>query len=267
MTIIPTNDCHFDEYVPARSQIRAWLSGFDGSAGTLVVTATEAALWTDSRYFLQAARQIEGKGIELMKMKMPGTPSIPQWINSRCKASLGKGESCRVGVDGELFSYDDFFAFQKALAPISLVTFADPFDNLWPNRPALADAPIVLHKEEYAGRSVRQKYADVVAKLGAEGPFCLFMSACDEIMWLLNIRGGDIEYNAVALSYCLLDEKGIRLFCRKEMLTLEAVGYLASQGVEVLPYGAIDAALEALPAASCHPRPTPWRTWFPGWGS
>ena len=248
VTIIPSNDCHFDEYVPARFAVRAYLSGFDGSAGTLVVTATEAALWTDSRYFLQAERQLAGSGISLMKLKMPGTPSIPEWIASRCKAYGMTPDCFTVGVDGDLFSYDDFFAYGGQLGEIPLETFSDPFDKLWPGRPSLEDAPIVLHREEYAGRSVLEKYDDVVAGLGVKGPFCLFMSSCDEIMWLLNIRGGDIEYNAVTLSYCLLTDKGITLFCRRENLTVEAAGYLAAQRVEVCDYSQIDAALAAVNA-------------------
>lgn len=243
VTIIPSNDCHFDEYVPARFAVRAYLSGFDGSAGTLAVTATEAALWTDSRYFLQAERQLAGSGIELMKLKMPGTPSIPEWIASRCKAYGMAPRTFTVGVDGGLFSYDDFFAYSRQLGEIPIETFTDPFDGLWPGRPALGDSPIVLHSEDYAGKSVREKYAGVVSRLGIKGPFCLFMSSCDEIMWLLNIRGGDIEYNAVTLSYCLLTDKGITLFCRRENLTEEAAAYLASQQVEVCGYGQIDAAL------------------------
>ena len=247
VTIIPSNDCHFDEYVPDRSKIRQYLSGFDGSAGTLVVTATAAAIWTDSRYFIQAERQIAGRGIELMKLKMPGTPSIVQWIRSQWR---NYGEDIRVGVDGDLFSYADFFAFEKDLSPICLVTFRDPFDTLWKDRPAAPDAPIVLHKEEYAGRSTADKYRDVCSRLGIEGPFALFVSACDEVMWLMNLRGADIEYNAVTLSYSLLTEKGMQLFCRRESLTTEALAYLESQGVEVLDYGAVDKCLAAIDAGA-----------------
>ena len=246
VTIIPSNDCHFDEYVPARSQIRAWLSGFDGSAGTLVVTASAAALWTDSRYFLQAERQIAGRGIELMKLKMPGTPSIPEWIKAQCVASGTSPEEFTVGVDGDLFSYSDFEDFKGQLAPVPMVTFSDPFDSLWSGRPAMPDAPIVLHREEYAGRSASEKYHDVISSLGVQGCFALFVSACDEIMWLMNLRGGDIEYNAVTLSYALLTEKGETLFCRRDSLTPEAAAYLASQGIEVLGYDEIDAALAAV---------------------
>ena len=246
--IIPSNDCHFDEYVPARYAVRAYLSGFDGSAGTLVVTATEAALWTDSRYFLQAEKQLAGSGIELMRLKMPGTPTITGWIASRCQAYGIAREAFKVGMDGELLCYDDFFKWADELDPIVFEVIDDPFDELWPGRPAMPDAPIVLHREEYAGCSVRQKYADVVARLGLQGPFSLFISSCDEIMWLLNIRGGDVEYNAVALSYAVLDEKGITLFCRRESLTAEAADYLASQGVEVRGYDEINAALASIPS-------------------
>lgn len=247
-TVIPTNDCHFDEYVPSRSKIREYLSGFTGSAGTLVVTATEAALWADSRYFLQAARQIEGKGIELMKIKMPGTPSIPEWIKSRCKSCGINPSEFTVGVDGDLFSYDDFKSYGESLSPIKLETFSDPFDELWSDRPALGEAPIVLHGEEYAGESIRSKYSRAVERLGVEGPFALFLSACDEIMYLMNLRGGDIEYNAVTLSYALLTDKGMTLFCRKANLTAEAAQYLSQQGVEVRAYEDVDAALAAIPA-------------------
>ena len=250
MTIIPSNDCHFDEYVPARSQIRAWLSGFDGSAGTLVVTASAAALWTDSRYFLQAERQMAGRGIELMKLKMPGTPSIPEWIMAQCAASGIAPEEFTVGVDGDPFSYSDFEDYKEQLAPVPLVTFPDPFDALWIGRPAMPDAPIVLHKEEYAGQSASEKYRDVVSALGVQGRFALFVSACDEVMWLMNLRGGDIEYNAVTLSYALLTESGETLFCRRESLTPEAAAYLASQGIEVCGYEEIDAALEAVSPSS-----------------
>jgi len=246
VTIIPSNDCHFDEYVPDRAKIREYLSGFDGSAGTLVVTASKAALWTDSRYFLQAERQIAGRSIDLMRLKMPGTPTIPEWIAAQCDMTGADPEAFTVGVDGDLFGYDDYEAFVRELAPMPVVTFQDPFDTLWPGRPQEPDAPIVLHKEEYAGRGAADKYRDVVARMGVQGPFAMLVSACDEVMWLMNLRGGDIEYNAVTLSYALLTEAGMTLFCRCEDLTAEAAAYLRMQQVEVRGYGEIDAALEAI---------------------
>lgn len=250
VTIIPSNDCHFDEYVPARAKIREYLSGFDGSAGTLVVTLSAAALWTDSRYFLQAERQLAGTGIELMRLKMPGTPSIPDWIEAQCAGSNMSPAEFTVAMDGDLVSYADFKNYRAQLAPMPVVTFADPFDALWPGRPQSPSGEIVLHPESCSGRSVADKCRDVVSGLGVKAPFALFVSACDEVMWLANLRGCDIEYNAVALSYCLLTDKGMTLFCRRESLTSEAARYLASQGVEVRGYGDIDAALAALPAGS-----------------
>ena len=248
VTIVPTNDCHFDEYVPARYKIREFLSGFDGSAGTLVVGLDEAALWTDSRYFLQAEKQLAGSGIELMRLKMSGTPSIPEWIHSLQAASGIAPEQFAVGVDGDLFSYADYADYCKALAPMPMETFSDPFDALWPGRPSLGGAPIVLHKEEYAGESAAGKCARVRERLGIRSPFALFVSACDEVMYLANLRGGDIEYNAVALSYCLLTESDVTLFCRKGLLTADSAAYLAAQGICVRDYGEIDAALAAIPS-------------------
>lgn len=247
VTIIPSNDCHFDEYVPGRAKIREWLSGFDGSAGTLAVSLTDAALWTDSRYFLQAERQLAGSGISLMRLKMPGTPSIPEWIARQCSASGIAPEEFTVGMDGDLVSYAEKQDYCAQLGPIPLVTFTDPFDDLWPGRPAMPAAAIVLHEERYAGRSVADKYRDVVSKLAPKGQFALFVSACDEVMWLMNLRGGDIEYNAVALSYCLLTDRGLTLFCRRESLSKEAAAYLQAQNVEVRDYAAIDTALASLP--------------------
>ena len=123
VTIVPTNDCHFDEYVPDRYKIREYLSGFDGSAGTLVVGLQKAALWTDSRYFLQAEKQLAGSGIELMRLKMSGTPSIPEWIRS-LQAGIAP-EQFKVGVDGDLFSYTDYADYCQALAPMPLETFSE----------------------------------------------------------------------------------------------------------------------------------------------
>ncbi len=237
--IIPSNDCHFGEYVPDYYKVRGWLSGFDGSAGTLVVTQDRAALWTDSRYFIQAADQLKGCGITLMKIKMEGTPSIPEWINSVAPES-------RVAIDGNLFSRADFIALSKELTPSLLVPIEDPFVVLWKNRPELSFETIYLIKEEHSGEPVKSKYRRVVDKLGVKGRFAFVISTCDDIMWLCNIRGNDIEYNPVALSYCVVNEKGIVLFCRKEALSKDAGDYLVSQGVEIRNYEEIGQYLSDL---------------------
>ena len=236
--IIPSNDCHFGEYVPDYFKVRGWLSGFDGSAGTLVVTTSDAALWTDSRYFIQAARQIEGTGIRLMKLKIAGTPSIAQWLHSL--------NVSKVLVDGDLFSRREFISLTKELAPAALQAVDDPFRAIWKDRPALVSKPIVLMPENIGGKSVVEKRVAVTEKLGCKGSFAYIISACDEIMWLCNIRGEDIEYNPVALSYCVLTEDCIHLFCHLESLSAEARGYLELQDVVLHEYGAFRDFLRGL---------------------
>ena len=227
--IIPSNDCHFGEYVPDYYKVRGWLSGFDGSAGTLVVTSSEAALWTDSRYFIQAASQMEGTGITLMKLKIAGTPSIAHWLHSQNVA--------KVLVDGDLFSRQEFVSLARELAPAELQAVDDPFREIWKGRPALVCRPIANMPESISGRSVTDKCAAVAGKLACNGRFAYIISACDEIMWLCNLRGDDIEYNPVALSYCVLTEGGVHLFCHLDCLTAQARTYLESQKVELHEYG------------------------------
>ena len=238
--IVPSNDCHFGEYVPDCFKVREWLSGFDGSAGTLVVTTEKAALWTDSRYFIQAARQLEGSGIELMKLKVAGTPSVPQWLHSQNVAA--------VIVDGDLFSRQEFASLTKELAPAALRAVDDPFRDIWEDRPAMVSKPVVNMPESISGASVGDKRRAVASRLACEGPFAYIVSACDEIMWLCNIRGEDIEYNPVALSYCVLTEDCIHLFCHLDSLTSQARSYLEGQDVVLHEYGSFREFLRAIPA-------------------
>jgi Xaa-Pro aminopeptidase len=236
--IIPSNDCHFGEYVPDYFKVRGWLSGFDGSAGTLVVTARKAALWTDSRYFIQAAKQLEGSDIQLMKLKVAGTPSVAGWLHSQ--------NVSKVIVDGDLFSRQDFLSLGLELAPATLQAVEDPFREIWKGRPALETKPVRLMPENISGRSIADKCAAVAEKLSCNGPYACIISACDEIMWLCNIRGEDIEYNPVALSYCILTEKGVHLFCHMDSLTPEARAYLESQNVALHEYGSFREFLRGL---------------------
>lgn len=227
--IVPSNDCHFGEYVPDCFKVREWLSGFDGSAGTLVVTTEKAALWTDSRYFIQAARQLEGSSIELMKLKVAGTPSIAQWLHSL--------NVSKVIVDGDLFSRQEFLSLTAQLAPAVLEAVEDPFREIWKDRPAMVSKPIVNMPESISGASIEDKRSAVAGKLACKGSFAYIVSACDEIMWLCNLRGEDIEYNPVALSYLVLTEDCIHLFCHLASLTAQARNYLESQHVVLHEYG------------------------------
>lgn len=236
--IIPSNDCHFGEYVQDYFKVREWLSGFDGSAGTLVVTASKAALWTDSRYFIQAARQTEGKGIELMKLKIAGTPSVAGWLKSL--------DVSKVIIDGDLFSREEFVSLAKELRPAVLQAVDDPFIDIWKGRPAQVSKPISLMPESISGRSIASKREAVARMLACKGKFAYIISACDEIMWLCNLRGNDVEYNPVALSYCVLTQDRIHLFCNKDSLSDAAVAYLGTENVSMHEYGSFRDFLRSL---------------------
>lgn len=244
-TIVPQGDPHMSEYLSSHWQLRRWLSGFTGSAGDLVVTADRALLWTDSRYFLQAARQLEGTGIELMKDGLPDTPSIAAWL---CSA-LGRGAV--VGVDGKVFSAvgADDLEMRLAAEGIVLDTRFSP-DAVWTDRPALPDAKIFEHEVRYAGLSAADKIMQVMERTARSKADAVFISALDEIAWILNIRSRDVTYNPVATSFLYLSGLGSTLFIDPAKLTPDTVGYLASQGVRTAPYTAVDSFLEALPASA-----------------
>ena len=242
--IVPQADPHLGEYLASHWQVRRWLSGFTGSAGDLVVTADKAALWTDSRYFLQAARQLEGSGIELMKDGLAETPDIITWL---CTV-LPAGST--VGLDGMLFTMPQVedMAARLAAKGIKLDSRFDVIDRLWLDRPALPDGKIFIHDEKYAGESARDKMAKIMAEAGAAGAQAVLMTALDEIAWTLNIRCDDVKHTPVATAFLFLGDGAATLFIDPAKLTDETVAYLASQGVETRGYGDIKAFLAALPA-------------------
>jgi len=227
--IIPSNDPHFGEYVQKHFCIRAMLSGFDGSAGTLVITLSEAALWTDSRYFIQAEAQLQGTGIDLMKMGVEGVPDIVSWLNARFDGG------CRILLDGALISAAEYASYNKKLNA-RVVGIADPFDEILPEREPLYFETVILHPESFSGLSVAAKREMVFSGDPADLRICRILTRCDDIMWLCNIRGSDIDYNPVALSYALVFSYNILLFACKEAFEEAALEYLASQQVEILPY-------------------------------
>lgn len=233
--IIPQADPHLGEYLASHWQVRRWLSGFSGSAGDLVVTADKAALWTDSRYFIQAAEQLEGSGVELMKDGLAETPSIGQWLLSQ----LPKRST--VGLDGMLFTLPRVKTlFDELLKKdIYLKTDFDVIDRLWTDRPALPDGKIFVHDEKYAGESASSKLAKISEEARECGADAVLMTALDEIAWTLNIRCNDVKHTPVATSYLYIrDGKGI-LFIDPAKLTHETTAYLASQGVVTEAYDAI----------------------------
>lgn len=240
--IIPSTDPHLSEYVASHWQSREWISGFTGSAGTVVVTAGEAGLWTDSRYFLQAARQIEGTDIVLYKEMLPGTPDIPAFLNSR----LQEGDT--VGIDGKMFSAAAVEHLQKELdkSRIHVKSIADPMQLLWSDRPAMPSEPAYVYDTKYAGKSFAEKLAAVRKEMEAAGAEALLLPALDEIAWLLNIRGNDVHCNPVAVSYLLVEKQGVHYFIQPRKVTAGLASYLSTNGISVHAYEEIEDYLRNL---------------------
>lgn len=241
--IIPQTDAHLGEYIASHWQVRRWLSGFTGSAGTLVITATEALLWTDSRYFLQAAEQLDGTGIQLMKEGIPGTPSITEWLI----ANLIKGST--VGIDGLLFAATAVDALEANLRKhdISLKTDFAPIDAIWTDRPELPDNPVFIHDVKYAGRDAASKIRDVLARTAQQGAEALLVCDLAEIAWVLNIRSSDVKCTPVATAFLYLAPAGSTLFIKEEKIDGNVAGYLAENGVTIAPYKSVINFLETLP--------------------
>ena len=234
--IIPSTDPHLSEYVAPHWQSREWISGFTGSAGTVVVTAKEAGLWTDSRYFLQADRQIEGTGIALYKEMLAETPSIPAFLSSL----LQKGDT--VGIDGKMFSADEVQHLQRELrqSGIYVKSIADPMQLLWSDRPAMPLAPAFVYDTKYAGKSFTEKLSAVRKKMKAAGAESLLLSALDEIAWLLNIRGSDVHCNPVVVSYLLIERYEIHCFIQPQKVTAELASYFKANGISIHGYKEIE---------------------------
>ncbi len=233
--IIPSTDAHMSEYVAPHWQSREWISGFTGSAGTVVVTLEEAALWTDSRYFLQAADQLQGTGIQLMKEKLPETPSIEDWLMEKLKA----GDI--VGCDGYVFPADEIVRLSESLKAIEINFQHDPMAEIWTDRPALPSAPALVYPTTYAGKDVRTKLSEIREKMAKQGVGALFVSALDEIAWALNLRGTDVHCNPVVISYLFITQKETHLFISPEKVTPEVQAHLQEAGVTLHNYTDIEA--------------------------
>lgn len=244
--IIPSTDPHLSEYVAPHWQSREWISGFTGSAGTVVVTAKDAGLWTDSRYFLQAARQLEGTCITLYKEMLPETPNIPEFLS----AHLQEGDC--VGIDGKMFSAEEVEHLQKELkkSGIRIKSIADPMQLLWTDRPAMPLAPAFVYDTKYAGMSFTEKLPAVRQAMEAAGADSLLLSALDEIAWLLNIRGNDVHCNPVVVSYLLIEKDKVNYFVQPQKVTPELAEYFNVNGISVHPYEEIGDYLNSFNAHS-----------------
>jgi len=243
--IIPSSDPHLSEYPADRWKSREWISGFTGSAGTIVVTADKAGLWTDSRYFLQAASQLEGSGIELYKLALPETPSITEFLLHELHAGQA------VGLDGQTYSAAEASALANKLSrkEIKLDTSADLIEGIWKDRPAVPGNPIFEMPEALSGASVHEKLDLINNQLRSEGADCL-IAALDEIAWTFNIRGTDVTYNPVVVSYAFVSEDESVLFIKPEKLTAEITEHLKKEGVTLAEYSMIQRYLSRLPENS-----------------
>ncbi|WP_455664811.1 aminopeptidase P family protein [Phocaeicola sp.] len=239
--IIPSTDPHSGEYVPQHWETRKWISGFTGSAGTAVVTLNEAGLWTDSRYFLQAAEQLEDTGIALFKDRLPETPSIVDWLGT----VLHEGEN--VGIDGWVNSFQEADELQKNLEKkhLHLILSPDPFKELWTDRPALPRDEVFIHELQYAGLGCKDKIAQIQEATTGNGCTGILISALDEVAWTLNLRGSDVHCNPVFVSYLLITNEGSTLFIIEDKLSAEAKNYLIENGIVIKPYQQIEEDLRA----------------------
>jgi len=230
--IVSGTDPHSSEYLPAAWRQRAWISGFTGSFGTVVVLKDQAGLWTDSRYFIQAAKQLENSGIDLHKLRVPDAVDYPEWIASRLP------EGSRVGVDSFCTSVAEMQALKEKLevCKIEVVEKTDLLGEIWLDRPALPESPLFLVPATVAGRSAAEKMEDIRRCLAEnKGDYFLF-SALDEIAWLYNIRCNDISYNPVAIAYAIVGKEKSWLFVKRQKVNQETAAQLAAEGIEIRDY-------------------------------
>ena len=242
--IFPSTDAHQSEYVADHWRGREWISGFNGSAGTAVVTMKSAALWTDSRYFLAAEEQLEGTEYQLMRLKMEGTPTIAEWLGKE----LQDVQSPEVGLDGMVNSYNyvkDLSYSLRKLGGITLRTNLDPLEQIWENRPSLPANPVEIQPLEYAGETLASKVVRIrksLRELHADG---MLVSALDDIAWTLNLRGTDVHCNPVFVSYLLIESDKVSLFVDDNKLSPEVKQYLQDNQVSLYKYNKVEKCLES----------------------
>ncbi len=241
--VVPTSDPHLSEYLPERWQAREWLSGFTGSAGTLVVCADSAALWTDSRYWEQADSELQGTGIQAMRSGLPETPTPAAWVAARLAAGA------TVAIDGQVLAIQEWRRWQEACtqARLKLTTELDLPGAIWADRPGLPVGRVVAHEPPWACRTRCDNLAAVRAGMRRKEAHWHFISALDDIAWLFNLRGNDVPYNPVFLAHALIGQGSARLFVDPAKLPETVLAALADDGVTVEPYEEIGAALACLP--------------------
>lgn len=242
--IFPSSDPHNSEYVPSRWEGRKWISGFDGSAGTAVVTLHSAALWTDSRYFLAAEEQLAGTEFQLMRERVEGTPSIAEWIATEIEGA----ESSEIGVDGMCMTYaecSDLKTDLKHNGGITVRTNLDILDRIWTDRPSVPLNPVSIQPIEYAGESCHDKLGRIRSSLLRRGACGMLMTQLDDIAWTLNLRGTDVHCTPVFVAWLIVAEEVAVLYIKDEKLSPEVIEYLNAEGVAVDDYDNIIDALNS----------------------
>lgn len=242
--IFPSSDPHNSEYVPSRWEGRKWISGFDGSAGTAVVTLHSAALWTDSRYFLAAEEQLAGTEFQLMRERVDGTPSIAEWIATEIEGA----ESSEIGVDGMCMTYaecSDLKTDLKHNGGITVRTNLDILDRIWTDRPSVPLNPVSIQPIEYAGESCHDKLGRIRSSLLRRGASGMLMTQLDDIAWTLNLRGTDVHCTPVFVAWLIVAEEVAVLYIKDEKLSPEVIEYLNAEGVAVDDYDNIIDALNS----------------------
>lgn len=242
--IFPSTDAHQSEYVADHWMGRAWISGFDGSAGTAVVTMHSAALWTDSRYFLAAEEQLKGTEFQLMKLKIPGTLSIAEWLGKE----LQDVDSPEVGLDGWVNSYSStsgLIADLRKAGGITVRTNFDPLEEIWKDRPSIPLKPVEIQPMEFAGEDVSSKIKRIRQALRAQHADGMLVSALDDIAWTLNLRGTDVHCVPVFVSYLLIASDKVSLFVDEAKVSSEIRAYLEFNGVSIYKYNKVEEGLKA----------------------
>jgi Xaa-Pro aminopeptidase len=240
--ILPSNDPHQSEYVAEHWKTREWISGFTGSAGTVVITQDHAGLWTDSRYFLQASEELQIGGLTLHKLVTQGEAEYLEWLASELL------EGKRVGIDKMLFSKDQVSYMDHIFAKdnIELVLIEDPFDFIWANRPSLPKEMIFEIDSSFTGQTRQERVKSVFQKLQEKGCSHMLVTALDEVAWLLNLRGRDVSCNPVFIAYAMIHPAGVDLFVDNNKVSINLKEKLASEGVQLYPYSALEKYLSEL---------------------
>lgn len=241
--IFPSTDAHQSEYVADHWLGRAWISGFNGSAGTAVVTMTSAALWTDSRYFLAAEEQLHGTEFQLMKLRIPGTPSIAEWLGKE----LADVASPEVGLDGWVNSYaatSSLISDLRKAGGITMRTNLDPLAEIWKDRPSIPENPVEIQPLEYAGEDATSKIQRIRKALRTYHADGMLISALDDIAWTLNLRGTDVHCNPVFVGYLLIASDKVSLFVDEAKVSAEVRAYLEAHGVSLYNYNKVEDGLK-----------------------